>query len=131
MPFCCLQKQKEELHKRIIKLEKQLVAKQAGEIEVERLRVTMKQIEEEANQEVLQKVDTLLMDLREKEEKYEDLVALNQTLIVKERKSNDELQEALKELVNVCQVIWFHYTLLIVSIYSNYSHIYLKKKDCY
>ncbi|XP_009610605.1 protein INVOLVED IN DE NOVO 2-like isoform X2 [Nicotiana tomentosiformis] len=95
-----LKKQKEELHKRIIKLEKQLVTKQAGEIEVERLRVTMKQIEEEANQEVLQKVDTLLKDLREKEEKYEDLVALNQTLIVKERKSNDELQEALKELVN-------------------------------
>ncbi|KAJ8540377.1 hypothetical protein K7X08_030296 [Anisodus acutangulus] len=95
-----LKKEKEELHKRIIKLEKQHDAKQAGETEVERLRVIMKRIEEEGDQEVLENVDTLLKNLREKEEKYEDLVALNQTLIVKERKSNDELQEALKELVN-------------------------------
>ncbi|KAJ8566103.1 hypothetical protein K7X08_030580 [Anisodus acutangulus] len=95
-----LKKEKEELHKRIIKLEKQLDAKQAGETEVARLRVIMKRIEEEGDQEVLENVDTLLKNLREKEEKYEDLVALNQTLIVKERKSNDELQEALKELVN-------------------------------
>ncbi|XP_055811297.1 uncharacterized protein LOC129881012 isoform X2 [Solanum dulcamara] len=96
-----LKKQKEELHKRIIKLEKQLNAKQAGETEVERLRVIIKHIEEEGDQEVLENIDTLLKNLREKEEKYEDLVSLNQTLIVKERKSNDELQEALKELVNV------------------------------
>lgn len=95
-----LKKQKDELHKRIIRLEKQLDAKQAGETEVERLRVIMKHIEEESDQEVLENIDTLLKNLREKEEKYEDLVALNQTLIVKERKSNDELQEAFKELVN-------------------------------
>ncbi|KAH0673434.1 hypothetical protein KY284_024521 [Solanum tuberosum] len=95
-----LKKQKEELHKRIIRLEKQLNAKQASETEVERLRVIIKHIEEEGDQEVLENVDTLLKSLREKEEKYEDLVSLNQTLIVKERKSNDELQEALKELVN-------------------------------
>ncbi|CAN4095992.1 unnamed protein product [Withania somnifera] len=95
-----LKRQREELHKRIIKLEKQLDARQASETEVERLRVIMKHIEEEGDQEVLENVDTLLKSLREKEEKYEDLVALNQTLIVKERKSNDELQEALKELVN-------------------------------
>lgn len=63
----------------------------------------IKHIEEEGDQEVLENIDTLLKNLREKEEKYEDLVSLNQTLIVKERKSNDELQEALKELVNVCK----------------------------
>lgn len=103
MPFSCLQKQKEELHKRIIKLEKQLNAKQAGETEVERLRVIIKHIEDEGDQEVLENIDTLLKNLKEKEEKYEDLVSLNQTLIVKERKSNDELQEALKELLNVCK----------------------------
>lgn len=38
--------------------------------------------------------------LREKEGDLDDLEALNQTLIVKERKSNDELQDARKELVN-------------------------------
>ncbi|KAF3645018.1 putative telomere repeat-binding protein 4-like [Capsicum annuum] len=95
-----LKKKNEELHKRIIKLEQQLVAKQAGETEVAQMRLVMKHIEEEGDQEVLENVDTMLKNLREKEEKYEELVALNQTLIVKERKSNDELQEALKELVN-------------------------------
>lgn len=50
--------------------------------------------------EILEKVDTILKQLQDKGE-LEDLEALNQTLIVKERKSNDELQEARKELVNV------------------------------
>jgi len=39
--------------------------------------------------------------LREKEGELNDLEALNQTLIVRERKSNDELQDARKELINV------------------------------
>ncbi|KAL5569072.1 hypothetical protein UlMin_025647 [Ulmus minor] len=38
--------------------------------------------------------------LKEKEEELEDLEALNQTLVMKERKSNDELQEARKELIS-------------------------------
>ena len=42
----------------------------------------------------------MIKGLREKEESLEDLEALNQTLIVKERKSNDELQEARRELIN-------------------------------
>ncbi|PHT48479.1 hypothetical protein CQW23_12687 [Capsicum baccatum] len=35
------------------------------------------------------------------EEEYDGLEALDKTLIVKERTSNDELQDTLKELVNV------------------------------
>ncbi|KAL3334304.1 hypothetical protein AABB24_030837, partial [Solanum stoloniferum] len=96
-------RQKEDLHKRIIQLEKQLDAKQAVELEIEQLRGSlnvMKHIEDEGDQEVLKKVDTLLKSLREKEEEYDGLEALNQTLIVKERNSNDELQDARKELVN-------------------------------
>ncbi|KAG8391177.1 hypothetical protein BUALT_Bualt01G0160600 [Buddleja alternifolia] len=38
--------------------------------------------------------------LREKNGELDDLEALNQTLIVKELKSNDELQDARKELIN-------------------------------
>ncbi|KAJ1396786.1 putative domain XH [Sesbania bispinosa] len=41
-----------------------------------------------------------LKDLSEKEQSLEDLDALIQTLIVKEHMSNDELQEARKELIN-------------------------------
>ncbi|KAL4621110.1 hypothetical protein ACB092_06G204300 [Castanea dentata] len=96
-------RQKEELHKRIIQLEKQLDAKQALELEIERLRGSlnvMKHMGDDGDVEILEKVDTILKQLREKEGELEDLEALNQTLIVKERKSNDELQEARKELVN-------------------------------
>jgi hypothetical protein len=99
-----IQRQKEELHNRIIQLEKKLDAKQALELEIERLRGTlsvMKHMGDDGDVEVLEKVDALLKQLREKEGELEDLEALNQTLIVKERKSNDELQEARKELINV------------------------------
>lgn len=56
---------------------------------------------EDGDMEVMEKVEATLKELREKEGDLEDLEALNQTLIVKERKSNDELQEARKELINV------------------------------
>ncbi|KAF3633761.1 hypothetical protein FXO38_25402 [Capsicum annuum] len=51
-------------------------------------------IEDEGDQEVLKKEDALLKSLREKEEEYDGLDALNQTLIVKERNNNDELHNA-------------------------------------
>nr|POE77098.1 protein involved in de novo 2 [Quercus suber] len=89
-------RQKEELHKRIIQLQKQLDAKQALELEIERLRGSlnvMKHMGDDGDVEILEIVDTILKQLRDKGE-LEDLEALNQTLIVKERKSNDELQEA-------------------------------------
>ncbi|RZC70016.1 hypothetical protein C5167_033142 [Papaver somniferum] len=46
------------------------------------------------------KIEELTQKLEDKEEKLESLEDLNQTLIIKERRSNDELQEARKELVN-------------------------------
>ncbi|KAL0413986.1 UNVERIFIED_CONTAM: protein INVOLVED IN DE NOVO 2 [Sesamum radiatum] len=96
-------KEKEKLHKRIILLEKQLDAKQAVQLEIEQLRGklnVMKHMGDEGDLEVLNKVDLLLKALREKEGELEDLEVLNQTLIVQERKRNDELQDARKELVN-------------------------------
>ncbi|TYH67869.1 hypothetical protein ES332_D06G218700v1 [Gossypium tomentosum] len=96
-------RQKEELHNRIIQLEKQLDQKQALELEIEQLRGSLNVIRhmgDEDDKEVLQKIEASLKDLREKEGELEDLEALNQTLIVSERKSNDELQDARKELIN-------------------------------
>ncbi|KAI5670664.1 hypothetical protein M9H77_11028 [Catharanthus roseus] len=96
-------KQKEELHKRIIQLEKDLDTKQAIELEIERLRGTlnvMKHIEDEGDLEVLKKVDELHKTLRDKEGELEDWEKLNQALIVKEKMSNNELQDARKELIN-------------------------------
>jgi chaperonin cofactor prefoldin len=100
-----IQRQKEKLHNRIIQLEKQLDAKQALELEIEQLRGqlnVMKHMGDDGDVEVLQKVESILKQLREREGELDDLEDLNQTLIVKERKSNDELQEARKELINVC-----------------------------
>ncbi|XWS07751.1 hypothetical protein CRYUN_Cryun41cG0017500 [Craigia yunnanensis] len=96
-------RQKEELHKRIIQLEKQLDQKQTLELEIEQLRGSLNVIRhmgDEDDIEVLKKMEASLKELREKEGELEDLEALNQTLIVRERKSNDELQEAHKELIN-------------------------------
>ncbi|TYJ37495.1 hypothetical protein E1A91_A05G379900v1 [Gossypium mustelinum] len=96
-------RQKEELHNRIIQLEKKLDQKQALELEIEQLRGSLNVIRhmgDEDDMEVLEKVDASLKELREKEAELEDLEALNQTLIVRERKSNDELQDARKELIN-------------------------------
>ncbi|KAB2034244.1 hypothetical protein ES319_D04G071200v1 [Gossypium barbadense] len=96
-------RQKEELHNRIIQLEKKLDQKQALELEIEQLRGSLNVIRhmgDEDDIEVLEKVDASLKELREKEAELEDLEALNQTLIVRERKSNDELQDARKELIN-------------------------------
>ncbi|KAI4302396.1 hypothetical protein MLD38_038145 [Melastoma candidum] len=96
-------KQQEALHNRIIQLERQLDAKQALEMEIEQLRGTlnvMKHMEDDDDAEVLQKIEGMLKDLREKEEEYDHLQDLSQNLIIKERKINDEVQEARKELIS-------------------------------
>lgn len=96
-------KQKEQLHAKIIQLERQLDMKQKLELEIQQLKGSLsvlKHIEDDEDVEVLKKVDDLHMGLREKEQSLQDLDALNQTLIIKERKSNDELQDARKELIN-------------------------------
>ncbi|MED6173646.1 hypothetical protein PIB30_061602 [Stylosanthes scabra] len=104
-------KQKEELHTKIIQLERQLDMKQKYELEIQQLRGSLsvlKHLEEDDDGEVLKKVDDLHKDLREKEQSLQDIDALNQTLIVKERKSNEELQEARKELLEGLKEITSH-----------------------
>ncbi|XP_017430048.1 protein INVOLVED IN DE NOVO 2 isoform X2 [Vigna angularis] len=96
-------RQKEHLRHKIVRLEKQLEVKQKLELEIQQLKGklnVMQYIEEDEDSEVLYKVDALHTDLREKEQSLRDLDALNQTLIIKERQSNDELQEARKVLIN-------------------------------
>lgn len=93
-------REKEELHKKIIALETQLDAKHSVDLEIERLNGqlnVMKHIK--GDPEVLKQVEKIQKELREKEEEKEDMESLNQTLVVQERKSNDELQDARKELI--------------------------------
>lgn len=100
---CKWQEEKEKLRRKIIELQKGLDAKQALELEIEQKRGTiqvMKHMKEE-NVEVQEKMDAIITEIKEKEEEMDAVEALNQSLIVRERKSNDELQEARKELINV------------------------------
>lgn len=85
-----------------MQLQNQLEAKQALELEIEQLKGKLKVMEHVADKEEIQQVEAIQKDLREKEESLEGVESLNQTLIVTERMSNEELQEARKELINVC-----------------------------
>lgn len=103
--------EKEDLHNRIIQLENKLDEKQALELEIEQLKGTLNVMEHmgDGDDEVaLKKMEALLKELREKEKERERAEALTQTLIIKEHKSNDELQEARKEMINVSisSLIW-------------------------
>lgn len=62
----------------------------------------MKHMGEDGDMEAKQKMDAIAQELKEKEEESADVEALNQTLIIMERKTNDELQDARKELITVC-----------------------------
>lgn len=61
----------------------------------------MKHMEGDEDATVKKKIDEMSEQLKEKIEEMDDLEALNQTLVVKERMSNDELQEARKALIQV------------------------------
>ncbi|XP_026377419.1 protein INVOLVED IN DE NOVO 2-like [Papaver somniferum] len=96
-------REKENLHSRILALEKQLDAKQALELEIERLKGNLnvlKHMEGDEDEAFNKKMDEMSKNLKEKEGELESLEDLNQALVVKERKSNDELQEARKELIS-------------------------------
>ncbi|EOA30086.1 hypothetical protein CARUB_v10013193mg [Capsella rubella] len=95
--------QTEKLHKRIDALERELDQKQELELEVEQLKGElglMRHTELDGGSEILNKVETFLRDLSEQEEELEHLNKFNQDLVVQERKSNDELQEARRALIS-------------------------------
>jgi hypothetical protein len=99
-----LQKEKEKLHKKIHDLERELEAKQTLELEIEQLRGTIQVMNHigETDLEEKKKLEAIKMDLQEKEEELEGVEDLQQTLVVQERKTNDELQDARKKLIYVC-----------------------------
>ncbi|KAK8515734.1 hypothetical protein V6N13_139295 [Hibiscus sabdariffa] len=95
-------KEKEKLHRQILDLEKQLDAKQTLELEIQRMKgalQVMQHMEGDGDAETNKKIKVIEEELKEKEEELEGLEDLNQALIIKERKSNDELQGARKELI--------------------------------
>ncbi|WJX74433.1 hypothetical protein P8452_58087 [Trifolium repens] len=95
-------KEKEKHHKKIQEMERKLDSKQALELEVEQLRGTFQVMNHigETDLEEKKKLEAVKMELKEKEEELKDMQDLQQTLIVTECKTNDELQDARKELIS-------------------------------
>ncbi|KAK1398579.1 Factor of DNA methylation 4 [Heracleum sosnowskyi] len=96
-------KEKHQLYQRIIELQKKLDDKQRLELDIEQMRgalEVMRSISDGGDTEAKKKMESLEESLKEKEEDLEGLEDLNQALIVKERRTNDELQDARKELIS-------------------------------
>lgn len=91
--------------------------KQKLELEIQQLKGTLsvvEHMEDGGDAEVLKKVDSLLKKIRDKEQSLEELDTLNQMLIIKERKSNDELQDARHELIDVSIMDVFFVSIFLI-----------------
>ncbi|KAL6847823.1 hypothetical protein ACP4OV_021951 [Aristida adscensionis] len=97
-------REKQAALENILKLEQQLNAKQKLELEIQQLQgklEVMKHMPSEEDSESKKKIAELSEELQAKYEDMDSMQSLNNTLVTKERKSNDELQLARKELINV------------------------------
>ncbi|KAL5698885.1 hypothetical protein ACHQM5_029864 [Ranunculus cassubicifolius] len=95
-------REKEAALNKILQLQKELNVKQKLELEIAELKGSlqvMKHMGGEDDKNIEEKMKEVDEKLTEKMEEMEGLEELNQTLMVKERKSNDELQDARKELI--------------------------------
>jgi len=86
--------------------------KQKLELDIQQLNVSLGLFKDFENEELRKKIDALQMNLKDKEETLEGLEEFNQKLIIKECKSNDELQYARKILINV-SILFFTYIFLL------------------
>ncbi|PVH31533.1 hypothetical protein PAHAL_9G172700 [Panicum hallii] len=93
--------EKEDTLKKLYNLEMQLASKQKLELEIEQLRGELEVMKHmgDADTSLKEKLDELRETLENKDEEMEAIDSLNQTLIIKERRTNDELEEAKKALM--------------------------------
>ncbi|XP_044962298.1 protein INVOLVED IN DE NOVO 2-like [Hordeum vulgare subsp. vulgare] len=88
---------------KILELEQQLEAKQTLELEIQQLKgklEVMKHMPGHEDSEAKDKINQLSEELQDKMDELDAMESLNQTLVIKESKSNTEMQEARKELEN-------------------------------
>nr|CAB3480018.1 unnamed protein product [Digitaria exilis] len=93
--------EKKEALDKVLQLERQVDEKQKLELDIEQLKGKLEVVKHMAGEgvDVKKRSEELTAELNEKIEEMEDLEALNQTLVVKERMTNDEIQDAKKELI--------------------------------
>ncbi|XP_044976390.1 factor of DNA methylation 1-like isoform X3 [Hordeum vulgare subsp. vulgare] len=93
---------------KIIKLEQQLDAKQKLELEIKQLQgklEIMKHMPGEEDSESKKRIDELSEELQDKYDEMDAMESLYHALLIKERKSNDELQDARRKLIDGLQTI--------------------------
>ncbi|CAO2210121.1 unnamed protein product [Urochloa humidicola] len=95
-------KEKEAAFSKILQLERQVDEKQKLELDIEQLKGKLEVVKhmEGEGVDVKKRSEELTAELNERIEEMEDLEALNQTLVIKERMTNDEIQDAKKELIS-------------------------------
>ena len=106
--MCKMQREKQVALQKILKLQQQLDAKQKLELEIQQLKgklEVMKHMPGEEDSESKKKIKELTEELQDKYDEMEYMESMNQTLLIKERKSNDELQNARNELIAVSYLI--------------------------
>ena len=103
-----MQLEKQAVMDKIIKLEQQLDAEQKLELEIKQLQgklEVMKHMPGEEDSESKRKIDELSEQLQDKLDEMEASESLHKTLLLKERISNDELQDARKKLIDVSYIV--------------------------
>ncbi|KAF7001141.1 hypothetical protein CFC21_016869 [Triticum aestivum] len=101
------EQEKEDAFRRQYKLEEDLTSKQNLEMELAQLRgklEVMKHMGAEADT-TSKEFDKVSEELKEKDEQLEAMESANQALIIVERRTNDELEQAKKELIQGLQQI--------------------------
>lgn len=99
-----VQREKEEALKKILELERDIDAKQKLEMEIAELKgklEVMKHLGGNDDEAVQKKIKEMNEELKDKMEEMDSMESLNQTLLAKERQSNDELQDARRTLKEV------------------------------
>ena len=101
-----MERDKQAALEKILNLQQQLAAKENHELEIEQLQGKLEVVKHQGL-ESKEKIDVPSQELKDKNDEIEALELLNMTLFIVERKSNDQLQDARKELINVsCLIDW-------------------------
>ena len=112
--------------KKILDLEKKLNDKQKLEMEIEDFRgqlEVMKHMGNDNDHAIQKKIQLMTENLNEKIEELKHSEDLSQTLLVRERQSNDELHAARKLFITVCLC----YNIVLLICFRSYSRFYIVK----
>ena len=99
-----MQRDKQAALEKILNLQQQLAAKENLELEIQQLQGKL-EVMKHHGLESKEKIDVLSQVLEDNYGEMEGLELLNTALLITERKINDQLQDARKELINVSCLI--------------------------